>query len=65
MRKNILYYGAYKYPVFSVMDSPIVYTNQTGAGLYYVETDNYFQTDNFFPMRANGWYYEPMVNNWL
>ena len=38
------------------MDSPVVYTNQTGAGLYYVESDNYF------PMRGNGWYYEPMIN---
>ena len=55
-RKNILYYGQFNYPVFSVMDSPVVYTNQTGAGLYYVESDNYF------PMRGNGWYYEPMVN---
>ena len=38
------------------MDSAVVYTNQTGAGLYYVESDNYF------PMRGNGWPYEPMVN---
>ena len=38
------------------MDSPVVYTNQTGAGLYYVESDNYF------PKRGNGWYYEPMIN---
>ena len=37
------------------MDSPIVYTNQTGAGLYYVESDNYF------PMRGHGWYYEPII----
>ena len=37
------------------MDSPKVYSGQTGAGLYYV------QTDNPFPMRGNGWYYEPMI----
>jgi len=55
-RKNVLYYGQFNYPVFSVMDSPTAYTNQTGAGLYYVEADNYF------PMRGNGWYYEPMIN---
>ena len=42
--------------MFSVMDSPVVYTNQTGAGLYYIESDNYF------PMRGNGWYYETLVN---
>ena len=42
--------------MFWVMDSPVVYTNQTGASLYYVESDNYF------PMRGNGWYYEPIVN---
>ncbi len=55
-RKNILYYGQFNYPVFSVLDSPVNYTNQTGAGLYYVESDNYF------PMRGNGWDYEPMIN---
>ncbi len=38
------------------MDSPVNYTNQTEAGLYYVASDN------DFPMRGNGWYYEPMIN---
>ena len=38
------------------MDSPLNYTNQTGAGFYYVESDNYF------PKRGNGWVYEPMIN---
>ena len=51
-RKNILYYAKHHYPVFLVMDSPKVYSGQTGAGLYYV------QTDNSFSMRGNGWYYE-------
>ena len=37
------------------MDSPKVYSGQTGAGLYYV------QTDNAFPMRGNGFYYEPTI----
>jgi hypothetical protein len=54
MQKNILYYSEHKYPVFSVIDPPLVYTNQTRAGIYYVESDYYS------PMRANGWYYEPM-----
>ena len=39
-RKNILYYGQFNYPVFSVMDSPVNYNNKTGSGLYYVESDN-------------------------
>ena len=41
------------------MDSPVVYTKQTGAGLYYVESNNYF------PMCGNGWYYQPMINYFL
>ncbi len=41
------------------MDSPINYTNQTGAGLDYVKSDNYL------PMRGNGWYYEPIINYYL
>ena len=53
MQKEYLILCKYQYPVFSVMDSPKVYSGQTGAGLYYV------QTDNPFPMRGNGWYYEP------
>ena len=55
-RKNVLYYGQFNSPVFSDMDSPVVYTYQTGAGLYYVESDNYF------PVRGNGWFSEPMIN---
>ena len=47
-RKNLLYYGQDDYPVFSVMDEPVIYKGQTGAGLYYIETDNYF------PIRSNG-----------
>ena len=47
-RKNLLYYGQDDYPVFSVMDEPVIYKGQTGPGLYYIETDNYF------PLRSNG-----------
>ena len=38
------------------MDNFEVYTNQTGAGVYYIKTDNYF------PMRGNGYYYFNMVD---
>jgi len=54
-RKNQMYYAQYEYPVFSVMDQPTEYNGQTGAGLYFVETESYF------PLRGNGWYYEPMI----
>ena len=50
-RKNILMFGEYDYPVFTCMDNVEVYNNQTGTGIYYVETDN------TFPLRGNGWYY--------
>jgi len=50
-----MYYAQYEYPVFSVMDQPTEYNGQTRAGLYFVETESYF------PLRGNGWYYEPMI----
>jgi Zn finger protein HypA/HybF involved in hydrogenase expression len=55
-RKNIVYYSKYDYAVFTVMDDVEAYTGQTEAGIYYVETDNYL------PLRGNGWYYYPMVD---
>ena len=55
-RKNILYYQNYSYPVFTVTDQPQTYNNQKEPGLYYIETENYL------PMRGNGWYYYPMVD---
>ena len=55
-RKNILYNQKYEYPVFTVMDSVTEYCGQYGAGLYYIESDNYI------PLRGNGWYYYPMVD---
>ena len=54
-RKNILYYQNYNYPLFTVMDKPIEYKGQTGAGLYYVETAQYF------PFRGFGWYSYPLI----
>ena len=56
-RKNILYYSEYDYPVFTVMDSPVIYNKDIHnlPGIYYIESKNYF------PLRCNGWYYLPMV----
>jgi 5-methylcytosine-specific restriction protein A len=54
-RKNNLYYSKYDYPVFTVMDAPVLYNSQSGPGLYYVECGNYF------PLRGNGWYYFPSI----
>ena len=39
------------------MDEPVNYNGQTGAGLYYIE-----KPEAYFPLRGNGWYYEPMIN---
>lgn len=55
MQKNILYNSKYNYPLFTVMDEPIVYTGAKKTGLYYVETDAYL------PLRGNGWYSLPMI----
>ena len=38
------------------MDSVTEYCGQSGTGLYYIESDNYI------PLRGNGWYYYPMVD---
>jgi hypothetical protein len=54
-RNNILYYQKYEYPLFTVMDKPTEYKGQTGAGLYYVETAQYF------PFRGFGWYSYPLI----
>jgi hypothetical protein len=38
------------------MDKPEIYKNQTGAGIYYLESNNYI------PLSGNGWYYYPMID---
>ena len=55
-RKNELYYSKYDFPVFTVMDTVEKYDGQHGTGLYYIESENYI------PLRGNGWYYYPMVH---
>jgi hypothetical protein len=55
-RKNIMMHNEFDYPIFSVMDRPVVYKNQTRPGLYYIESDLYL------PIEGNGWYYYPMVS---
>jgi len=55
-RKNILYYGEYDYCVFTVFDKVEEFKGRIiKAGLYYVESDNYM------PLRGNGWYYHNMI----
>jgi hypothetical protein len=54
-RKNRLYHSEYDFPLFTVMDQPEPFKGRLGAGLYYVETQQYF------PFRGSGWYSLPMV----
>ena len=54
-RKNMLLYSKYDYPLFTVMDEPVIYKGIKKAGLFYVETESYL------PLRGNGWYYQPMI----
>lgn len=55
-RRNLVMYNEYDFPVFSVMDYPTKYNKDTiKPGCYYVETNNYF------PLRGNGWYPHPLV----
>ena len=55
-RKNILYYGDYDYCVFTVFDKVEEFKGtKIRPGLYYIESENYI------PLRCNGWYYHNMV----
>jgi hypothetical protein len=57
-RRNILLNHKYDYCVFNVMDDVEVFDINTEIieGLYYIETDNYF------PLRGNGWYYHSLTS---
>jgi nucleoside-triphosphatase THEP1 len=55
-RRNIAYHSAYYFPVYSVMDSPQPFSGEVKCGMYYVNTEN------TYPFRGCGWYYEPLVN---
>jgi 5-methylcytosine-specific restriction enzyme A len=56
-RRNILLNHKHDYCIFNVMDEPEVFEEKTKIieGLYYIETDSYF------PLRGNGWYYHSLV----
>ena len=56
-RKNILYYSNYDYQSYRVMDkiTPYDENKPLRTGCHYVETEQYF------PMRGNGWYSLPMI----
>ena len=57
-RRNILYNNNYKLPVFSCLDDVQIFDDNMKSikpGLYYIESDNYY------PLHGNGWYYHNMV----
>lgn len=54
-RKNLTYYSKYEFPVYCVMDMPKNYSGTLQCGYYYVKTNN------TFPLRACGWYCQPLV----
>ena len=57
-RKNAIYHSRYNFPLFTVMDSPVRFTD----GMSYRKTGIYFvQSDLYFPIRGNGWYSHAMV----
>jgi 5-methylcytosine-specific restriction endonuclease McrA len=60
-RRNILLNHKYDYCVFNVMDDPKEFNinMEIREGLYYIESDN------FFPLRGNGWYYHSLVAHCL
>ena len=54
-RRNLVMHSPHDFPMYSVMDYPTAYNGTIQCGYYFVETDNYF------PMRGNGWYNYTMV----
>ena len=48
-------YSQYDYPLFTVMDEPVLYQGIKATGIFYIESLSYL------PLRANGWYSLPMV----
>ena len=55
-RKNMLYYSQHEFPLFTVMDQVVPYDgDRSRAGRYYIECEG------AFPIRGNGWYYQPMI----
>ena len=56
-RRNILLNHKHDYCSFNVMDDPEVFRGEDLIieGLYYIETDSYF------PLRGNGWYYHSLT----
>ena len=55
-RRNLVMHSKYDYPMYSVMDYPTQYDGSAiKCGFYFVESENYF------PLRGNGWYNYTMV----
>ena len=59
MQKKILRYSTFDFPVYTVMDQvkPFNQNKDIKCGLYYIET-----TNNYMPLRGNGFYSQPMIN---
>jgi len=56
-RRNLVMHSQHDFPKFSVMDYPTLYDGgEIKCGYYYVESDNYF------PLRGNGWYNYTLIN---
>lgn len=54
-RRNNLYFSDYEFPKYSIMDMPTNYNGVIKCGMYYIITEN------TFPFRGCGWYFEPLI----
>ena len=54
-RRNLMLFNKYDYPIYSVMDDVKPFSGEVQCGIYYIECTK------AFPLRGNGWYYEPLV----
>ena len=58
-RKNAIYHSHFDFPLFTVMDQPLVFKrgmSHNKPGIFFVECDLYF------PVRGNGWYSHAMTS---
>lgn len=54
-RRNNLYFSDYEFPKYSIMDMPTNFNGVVKCGMYYIITEN------TFPFRGCGWYFEPLI----
>ena len=58
-RRNKMLNNKYDYPIFTVMDDIKPFSGEVKCGLYYIECTA------GFPLRGNGFYYQPLVEKAL